>query len=116
MAGVAEVAERLRRAPATPDLRMQAESLLVALNRFGVTPEMLVGVPEAVQRGGHPILAADLAGQLERLPGVNERFWVVPEQGVEPGHRVEGQGPAVRVVSGGVGIQGPLRLALDLAG
>src|ERR1700723_93757 len=64
VAGVAEVAESLGRAPVTADLEMQVESPLVAVDRFSVTPEMLVGVPEAVQRGGHPVLAADLAGQV----------------------------------------------------
>ena len=104
---IAGVAERLGLAPPVTDLPVQVEGAVVTGNRFGMVAEVVVRVPQAVQGGSLQLWVAKRLTlvQLERLPAVDERLPVIAEHGVEPAHRVQGDGLARPVTSGGEQLQ-----------
>ena len=107
---------RVSAAPRAADsLAMQVQGTLVAGSGVGVVAELLMGVPEAVQRVGHPFGVAEVTEQVKSLPAVTERLLVIPEYGVEPADRVQGHSPAGQVAGGRPQLKRPLGLAKGLA-
>jgi hypothetical protein len=105
VAGVSEVAESVGGGPTAAGLAVQIDCLPIAGGRFGVLADLLVGVPEAVERAGFPLLAAEDPEQVERLLAVADRLLVIPDDRAEPADRVESLSPARQVVGGCVRLQ-----------
>jgi putative transposase len=100
VAGVANVTENLGLARAVAGLAMQVEGTLVAFDGFAVVAQVLVGVSEAVQRRGLRLAVAECVEQVESLAAVAQRLPVIPEPGVEPANRVQGECLARQVTGG----------------
>jgi hypothetical protein len=103
--GVAEVDDGVGLAGAAAEVPVQGERILVVGDGLGVPPEMVVGVAEAVRRGGLTVAVPDGLHELHGLLAVGQRCQVVAGHGVVPPDRVEGAALAFKVIRGAVQVE-----------